>query len=160
MALPIKNRLDSTNFLTNILILIFYGLSAIGITTSLDPEQTITEIVNQNLEYILGTAIPALVNIGFKLTKKFQEGNVPWKNIIKSPNFVSQAIVILAMILSMVGIMMPLDAPAELTEAIFSASMVTIITAVVANIVNPIIHFIRDSKQPDPEPIDEPVNES
>lgn len=138
-----KSRLESTNFLTNVIVLIFMGLAATGITTTLDPEQTSVAIMAKDMEFIFQMLIPAGFTMGAKIWKNIQAGTFSFKAMIKSPNFITQAITVLASILGLIGIMLPETASTELTTAIFSGSVITIIGAVIANIINPLWHFLK-----------------
>jgi hypothetical protein len=138
-----KTRLESTNFLTNMVILVFIALGVNGIETTLDPVQTVQEVMAKNMEFIIQILIPALITIGAKVTKNIQAGTFSFKAMIKSPNFISQAIVVLAGILGGIGIMLPETAPTELTTAIFGGSVIAIIGAVIANVLNPLWHFLK-----------------
>lgn len=145
-----KSRLESTNFLTSVLTLALTALGVWGINIDIDPAQAIQEILAKNLEYIITIAIPSVGNLIFKITQKIQDGTLSIKRLFKSLNFVTQAITVLAVILTSVGIMIPETAPQALSEAIFSGSIVTIITALVTNVLNPLWHFFFDKKETQP----------
>jgi len=149
-----KTRLESTNFLTNVVILVFIALGIQGIETTLDPAQTVQEVMAKNMEFIVQILIPALITMGAKIWKNIQEGTFSLKALWKSPNFVTQAIVVLAGLLGFIGILLPDTAPTELTNAIFSGSIITLIGAVIANIINPLWHFLKDRLKKDaPAPV-------
>lgn len=151
-----KSRLESTNFLTNVIVLIFMGLAATGITTTLDPEQTSVAIMAKDMEFIFQMLIPAGFTMGAKIWKNIQAGTFSFKAMIKSPNFITQAITVLASILGLIGIMLPETASTELTTAIFSGSVITIIGAVIANVINPLWHFLKPILFP-PKDVPAPV---
>lgn len=139
-----KTRLESSNFLTNMVILVFIALGINGIETTLDPAQTVQEVMAKNMEFIVQILIPAAITMIAKIWKNVQAKTFSFKAMIKSPNFVTQAIVVLAGLLGFIGIMLPDTAPAELTNAIFSGSVITLVGAVIANIINPLWHWIQD----------------
>lgn len=139
-----KTRLESQNFLTNLVMLVFIGLGINGIDTTLDPGQTVTEIMAKNMDFIVQILIPAVITMGAKIVKNVQAGTFSFKAMIKSPNFITQAIVVLSGIFGFIGIMLPDTAPTELTNAIFGGTIITLIGAIIANVVNPIWHFIQE----------------
>lgn len=139
-----KTRLESQNFLANLVMLVFIGLGVNGIDTTLDPGQTVTEIMAKNMDFIIQILIPAVITMGAKIVKNVQAGTFSFKAMIKSPNFVTQAIVVLSGIFGFIGIMLPETASTELTNAIFGGTIITLIGAIIANVVNPIWHFIQD----------------
>lgn len=138
-----KTRLESQNFLTNVVILVFIALGVNGIETNLDPILTVQELLAKNMEFVIQIFVPALITIGAKVWKNVQAGTFSFRAMIKSPNFIAQAIVVLAGILGGIGIMLPETASDELTTAIFGGSVIAIIGAVIANILNPLWHFLK-----------------
>ncbi len=138
-----KTRLESTNFLANVVMLVFIALGVNGIETNLDPAQTVQELMAKNMEFIIQILIPALITMGAKIWKNIEAGIFSFKAMIKSPNFITQAIVVLAGILGTIGIMLPETASTELTTAIFGGSVIAIIGAVIANVLNPLWHFLK-----------------
>lgn len=138
-----KTRLESQNFLTNVVILAFIALGINGIETTLDPAVTVQELLAKNMEFVVQIFVPALITIGAKVWKNVQAGTFSFKAMIKSPNFIAQAIVVLAGILGGIGIVLPETAPQELTTAIFGGSVIAIIGAVIANVLNPLWHFLK-----------------
>lgn len=139
-----KARLESTNFITNVVILVFIALGINGIETNLDPAQTVQEIMAKNMDFIIQILIPASITIISKVWKNVQAGTFSFKAMIQSPNFITQALVVLAGILNFIGIILPANAPVELTNAIFSGSIIVLIGAIIANVINPIWHWIQD----------------
>lgn len=147
-----KTRLESQNFLTNVVILVFIALGVNGIETNLDPILTVQELLAKNMEFVIQIFVPALITIGAKVWKNVQAGTFSFKAMIKSPNFIAQAIVVLAGILGGIGIMLPETASDELTTAIFGGSVIAIIGAVIANILNPLWHFLKPILFPPKDP--------
>lgn len=151
-----KTRLESTNFLTNVVILIFIALGINGIETTLNPEETVRELLAKNLDFIIQIFVPAIITIGAKVVKNVQAGTFSFKAMVKSPNFITQAITVLSGLVAFVGIILPPDAPAALTEALFSGSVIVLIGAVIANIVNPLWHWLQEllkKKKDTPKPV-------
>ena len=138
-----KSRWESTNFITNILTLVVIVLGYQGIQLTVDPGEAVEQVMAMNWEYVGGILLPALAGLAFKVIQKIQEKTWDWGVILKSRNFWDQVITILAGVLMGVGILLPADAPAALTEAIFSGSVITIIVAIAANILNPLWHFLK-----------------
>lgn len=142
-----KNRFQSTNFLTNVITLIFIVLGVQNIQFTLDPGEAVNELLAHNWEYIGNILLPALSGLVFKIIQKVNEKTWDWKKVIKSTNFWTQAITVLAGVLAGVGILLPENAAPELTSAIFSGSVVTIITSVIANVLTPLWHFFKGRKK-------------
>lgn len=138
-----KTRFESTNFLTNVVTLVFIVLGYQGIQTTIDPGQAVTEVLAANWEYIGSILFPALSGLAFKVIQKIQAKTWDWKAVIKSTNFWTQAITVFAGAVAFIGIMLPATAPQALTEAIFSGSIWTLILAIVANVLTPIWQFIK-----------------
>jgi len=139
-----KTRLESQNFLTNVVILVFIALGVNGIETELDPALTVQEILAKNMDFIIQILIPAVITIGAKVWKNVQAGTFSFRAMIKSPNFITQAITVLSGVVAFIGIILPVNAPVELTEAIFGGSIIVLIGAIIANVINPIWHWIQD----------------
>jgi len=149
-----KTRLESQNFLTNIIVLIFIALGVNGIDATLDPGATAAAILARDLDFLLSVAVPSLMTITFKVWQAVQKKAFSFRAMLGSPNFITQAITVLAAIVGSIGIILPPDAPEALTSAIFSGSIGVIIAAVVLNILNPIWHWIQDRmKKDDPAPL-------
>lgn len=136
-----KKPIDSQNFLVNVITLVFIGLGISGVDVTLDPQETVTQLFAKNFEFLYSVFIPALVKLGFSLYKKIKEGTISLKAWIKTPNFVNQLIVLIAFLLTSVGIMIPADASAQLTSAIFGSSIIALITAVITNVLTPLWYF-------------------
>ena len=145
-----KTRLESQNFLTNVVTLLFIFLGVQGIDTALDPEATVVGLLTKDVEFIVSILIPGLITIIFKVVKNMQAGLFDWKKMWKSLNFITQAITVLAGALSFVGIILPPDAPADLSGAIFSGSIAVLISAIVLNVLNPIWHWLQDKLKKPP----------
>lgn len=143
-----KTRLESTNFLTNVVTLVFIALAATGITTTLDPGQTVISVMAKDMDFIIQIGIPAVITMGAKIWKNIQAGTFSFKAMIKSPNFITQALVVFSGIMAMIGIVLPETAPVELTNAIFGGSVLVLIGAIIANIINPIWHFLQPLLKP------------
>lgn len=149
-----KTRFESTNFLTNVVTLVFIVLGVQGIEWSIDPGVAVQEVLAANWEYIGNILFPALSGLAFKVIQKIQAGTWDWKAVLKSTNFWTQAVTILAGVLAGVGILLPADAPTALTMAIFSGSVITIIVAIIANIATPLWHFLQPILfPPKPDPV-------
>ena len=141
------NRLKSTNFYVNVLTLAFIAIHTVfGVTVNLDPEQTVVAFLAKDMEFILSIALPALFNIGFKIFGNIKAGLFDLKALLKSSNFWTQAVTVIAAIIAAVGILLPDNAPTELVNAFFGGSIIAIITAVIANVINPVWHWIKDRK--------------
>ena len=139
-----KTRFQSTNFLTNVITLLFITLGIQNIQFTIEPGEAINEILAQNWDYIGNILLPALSGLLFKIIQKVKEKTWDWKKVIKSTNFWTQAITVFAGVLAGVGILLPENAAPELATAIFSGSVVTIITSVFANVLTPLWHFFKD----------------
>lgn len=138
-----KSRWESTNFLTNAVTLVFIILGYQGIQMTIDPGQAVTEVLAANWEYIGSILFPALSGLAFKVIQKIKEKSWDWKTVVKSTNFWTQAITVLAGAMAFIGILLPATAPQALTDAIFSGSIWTLILAIAANVLTPIWQFIK-----------------
>lgn len=147
-----KSRLESTNFLTNVVTLIFIILGVQGIEWSIDPGVAVAEVMAANWEYIGNILFPALSGLAFRVIRKFQDKTWDWKLIVKSLNFWTQVITILAGVLMGVGIILPAGAPEALSQAIFSGSVVAIIVAIIANVGTPLWLFLQPILFPPKDP--------
>ena len=148
-----KTRLESQNFLTNVIILALMGLGVNGIDTTLNPEEFTFALLARDIDFLVSVALPAIITIVFKVTKNIQAGTFSFAKMIKSPNFITQAITALSLLVGGVGIILPPDAPQALTGAIFTGSIGVIIAAVVLNVLNPVWHWLQDRTKKDPATI-------
>lgn len=139
-----KTRLESQNFLTNMVTLLFIALGALGVETTLDPEATVVGILSKDVEFLVTILVPGLITIIFKVSQNIQAGTFDWKKLFKSPNFITQGITVLAALLGTIGIMLPETAPMELTNAIFGGSIAVLVSAIVLNVINPVWHWLQD----------------
>lgn len=150
-----KTRLQSQNFLTNVVTLLFIALGAMGVETNLDPDATAVGILSKDVEFLVTILVPGLITIIFKVSQNIQAGTFDWKKLFKSPNFITQGITVLAAMLGTIGIMLPETAPIELTNAIFGGSIAALVSAIVLNVINPVWHWLQDrlkKDQPAPAP--------
>lgn len=145
-----KTSLESQNFLTNVIILAFMGLGVNGIDTALNPGEFALAVLARDMEFLISVALPAIITITFKVTKNIQAKTFSFARMIKSPNFITQAITVLALLVGGIGIILPPDAPQALTGAIFSGSIGVIIAAVVLNVLNPLWHWLQNRTKKDP----------
>ena len=145
-----KTRLESQNFLTNVIILALMGLGVNGIDTTLNPEEFTFALLARDIDFLVSVALPAIITIVFKVTKNIQAGTFSFAKMIKSPNFITQAITALSLLVGGIGIILPPDAPQALTGAIFTGSIGVIIAAVVLNVLNPVWHWLQDRTKKDP----------
>ncbi len=149
-----KTRFESTNFLTNFVTLVFIVLGVQGVEWTIDPGQAISEVLANNWEYIGNILFPALSGLAFKVIQKIQSGTWDWRAILKSTNFWTQAVTILAGVLALVGVTLPADAPVEISQAIMTGSVWTIAVAILANFITPIWQiFFKPKTKPDPAPV-------
>lgn len=151
-----KSRFESTNFLTNVVTLVMIFLGYQGIQLSIDPGQAVTEVLAANWEYIGTILFPALSGLAFKVIQKIKEKSWNWSAVVKSTNFWTQLVTVVAGAVAFAGIMLPDTAPQAITDAIFSGSVWTIILAIAANILNPLWQFLRPILFP-PKDVPAPV---
>lgn len=151
-----KSRLESQNFLTSVVTLLLIALGVQGIEVTLNAEEVVREVLAKNLEFISTVLIPSVITIVFKVSQNVKNGTFQLSKLWKSPNFITQAITVLAGILTFIGILLPDTAPQALSDAIFSGSVGSIITAIIVNVGNPLWHFIQDLLKKDNAPV-EPV---
>lgn len=141
-----KSRFESTNFLTNVVTLIFIVIGVQGIEWTIDPGVAITEVLAANWEYIGNILLPALSGLTFKIIQKLQAKTWDWKAVLKSTNFWTQAITILAGLLAGIGFILPADTATEITNAIFSGSIGALVLAILANVITPLWQILFKPK--------------
>ena len=144
MSTVIKKRSESLNFYTSFVTLVFIGFGVWGIETTLDPTELIKNIFEKNWEWILSVALPSVTTLGFKLYQKIVDKAINFKLLLKSPNFITQALTVLAVLLGFIGIKFGPDMPQAISDAIMGGSVFAIFSALIAHVLNPIWHFIKD----------------
>lgn len=144
MSTVIKKRSESLNFYTSFVTLVFIGFGVWGIETTLDPAELIKNIFEKNWEWILSVALPSVTTLGFKLYQKIVDKAINFKLLLKSPNFITQALTVLAVLLGFIGIKFGPDMPQAISDAIMGGSVFAIFSALIAHVLNPIWHFIKD----------------
>lgn len=144
MTKVIKSRTESLNFFTSIVTLIFIAFGLWNIEVDLDAGELVKNIFDKNWEYVLQVAVPSLLTLTFKLWDKIKAKALNFKLLFKSPNFVTQALTVVAVAASFIGIAFDAAMPQAISDAIFSGSFVLLLSAIVAHVLNPIWHFIRD----------------
>ena len=144
MSTAIKKRSESLNFYTSLVTLVFIAFGVWGIETTLDPTELIKNIFEKNWEWILSVALPSVTTLGFKLYQKIVDKAINFKLLLKSPNFITQALTVLAVLLGFIGIKFGPDMPQAISDAIMGGSVFAIFSALIAHVLNPIWHFIKD----------------
>lgn len=144
MSTVIKKRSESLNFYTSFVTLVFIGFGVWGIETTLDPTELIKNIFEKNWEWILSVGLPSITTLGFKLYQKIVDKAINFKLLLKSPNFITQALTVLAVLLGFIGIKFGPDMPQAISDAIMGGSVFAIFSALIAHVLNPIWHFIKD----------------
>lgn len=144
MSIVIKKRSESLNFYNSVITLIFIAFGIWGIETTLDPAELIKNIFEKNWEWILSVALPSVTTLGFKLYQKIVDKAINFKLLLKSPNFITQALTVLAVLLGFIGIKFGPDMPQAISDAIMGGSVFAIFSALIAHVLNPIWHFIKD----------------
>ena len=144
MSTVIKKRSESLNFYNSVITLIFIAFGVWGIETTLDPAELIKNIFEKNWEWILSVALPSVTTLGFKLYQKIVDKTINLKLLLKSPNFITQALTVLAVLLGFIGIKFGPDMPQAISDAIMGGSVFAIFSALIAHVLNPIWHFIKD----------------
>ena len=139
-----KTRANSINWYTSIITLLFSAIAAWGIEVDLDAVNITEEIINNNWSYILSALLPSLITMSMKLWDKYKNKMLKFKELIKSPNFITQAITTVSLLLGSIGIIFGDAMPQAVSDAIFSGSTISLLTALVAHVLNPIWHFIKD----------------
>lgn len=144
MTKVIKSRTESLNFFTSVVTLIFIAFGLWNIEVDLNAGELVKNIFDKNWEYVLQVAVPSLLTLTFKLWDKIKAKALNFKLLFKSPNFVTQALTVVAVAASFIGIAFDALMPQAISDAIFSGSFVLLLSAIVAHVLNPIWHFIRD----------------
>lgn len=145
-----SERLKSSNFIVNIagLVLSFIG-AATAVPMVLDVDTTVTAVIEQNWGYIVGTALPILVNYASRVIEKIKAGLFSVQQAFRDTNTWMAIITLVAFILSGIGIILPDDAPQAIIDAIEVGSSSAIFTAIAVYIINPIWHAIFDKDEPE-----------
>ena len=144
MSTVIKQRSESLNFYNSVVTLIFIAFGVWGIETTLDPTELVKNIFEKNWDFVLQVAVPSVITISFKLYQKIKDKAINFKLLLKSPNFITQALTVLATILGFIGITFGPDMPQAISDAIMGGSIFAIFSALIAHVLNPIWHFIKD----------------
>lgn len=144
MTKVVKSRTESLNFFTSVVTLIFIAFGLWNIEVDLNAGELVKNIFDKNWEYVLQVAVPSLLTLTFKLWDKIKAKALNFKLLFKSPNFVTQALTVVAVAASFIGIAFDTLMPQAISDAIFSGSFVLLLSAIVAHVLNPIWHFIRD----------------
>lgn len=139
-----KSRIQSQNFLTSIVTLIFMAFGVQGIQINLTGEQVVTEVMAQNWDFIVNALIPTLSLMVFKLSEKIKDKTFQWSLFVKDTNFMTFGLTVIIGLLNGIGFVIAETASAEIAAAIASGSVISILIAIFLNVANPLWHFIRD----------------
>jgi len=140
----VKKRVDSINWYTSILSLVFAAFAAWNIEVDLNAADVVREVLAKNWNYIITFLAPSVITISMKLYDKYKSKLLKLKDLIKSPNFITQALSVIALLTTLIGLVFGPDMPQAVSDAIASGSFIAIITALVAHVLNPMWHFIKD----------------
>jgi len=140
-------RLNSTNFLTDIITAALYVVAGGAlVNVSFDVDATILAVIEQNWGYLASVSIPALIQFATKVIQNIKEGSFKLANIFKSPNAVTRLLVVFGGLMATLNVVLPTDMPQVLSDAIFNGGLAAVVTAVIATIVNPIYHIWKDRR--------------
>lgn len=136
----VKESLDSQNFFTNLLTVLFIALNfnGAGLPTEL-PVSIIDAIMAGDFNNLIFIALPSLINSILKITR------TGWSwGFWKTQNFWAQILTVLFIGLAAYGVIVPDNAVAELLSAFMSKELSAIIIALVINVVNPLTYIFFD----------------
>lgn len=139
-----KRRIDSVNWYTTLVTLALSIIGALNIDVTIDGTEAVNQVLAKNWEYIVSILVPSVITMSTKLWDKIKNKTLVFKDIFKSPNFITQALSTIALLATLINITFDSAMPQALSDAIFSGSIITILTALVAHVLNPIWHFIKD----------------
>lgn len=140
----VKQRVDSINWYTSLVSLVLTAFAAWNIEVDLNANDVVNEVIAKNWNYIVTILVPSVITISMKVYTKYKAKLLKLKDLIKSPNFITQALSVVALVTTLIGITFGSEMPQAVSDAITSGSFITLLTALVAHVLNPIWHFIKD----------------
>ncbi len=141
-----KSVLESKNFLVSIITLVLLAFEANSLQVNVKPEQIADTILNRDLGAILALVVMNFLNPIMKLATKAAKWD--W-GFVKSPNFWTQALTVVLVLVAVLGIEFPKNAAPELVAAYYSKQFSVIGMALLINVFNPIYHFIKNKQAKD-----------
>lgn len=138
-----KSPLQSKNFLVSIITLVLLAFEANSLQVNVKPEQIADVLLNRDLGGIIALIVMNFLNPIMKLATKAAKWD--W-GFLKSPNFWTQGLTVILVLIATFGIDFPNNAAPALVTAYYSKQFTVIAMALLINIVNPVYHFIKDKQ--------------
>ena len=138
-----KSVLKSKNFLVSIITLVLLAFEANSLPINVKPEQIADVVLSQDFGAIIALVVMNFLNPIMKLATKATKWD--W-GFLKSPNFWTQGLTVVLVIIAAFGIDFPNNAAPALVTAYYSKQFSIIAMAILINVVNPIYHFIKDAR--------------
>jgi len=135
-----KSPLQSKNFLVSIITLVLLAFEANSLPINVKPEQIADVLLNRDLGAIIALIMMNFLNPIMKLATKAAKWD--W-GFVKSPNFWTQGLTVILVLISTFGIDFPNNAAPALITAYYSKQFTVIAMALLINVVNPIYHFVK-----------------
>jgi len=143
MSAKTKSPLQSRNFLVSIVSLVLLSFQANHINVDVGAGEIVDVVMSKDLGAILSLAVLNLINPIMKLASK----STTWDwGFTKSPNFWTQVLTVVLVLIAGVGIPFPENASAELITAWASKEFSVIAIAIIVNVANPLYHFFVKKK--------------
>ena len=136
-----KSVLQSKNFLVSIITLVLLAFEANSLQVNVKPEQVADVLLNRDLGAIIALVVMNFLNPIMKLATKAAKWD--W-GFVKSPNFWTQGLTVVLVLIASFGIDFPKNAAPALVTAYYSKQFTVIAMALLINVVNPIYHFVKD----------------
>jgi len=100
----VKQRVDSINWYTSLVSLVLTAFAAWNIEVDLNANDVVNEVIAKNWNYIVTILVPSVITISMKLYTKYKAKLLKLKDLIKSPNFITQALSVVALVTTLIGI--------------------------------------------------------
>lgn len=136
-----KSPLQSKNFLVSVITLVLLAFEANSLQVNVKPEQVADVLLNRDLGAIIALIVMNFLNPIMKLATKAAKWD--W-GFVKSPNFWTQGLTVVLVLIATFGIQFPDNAAPELITAYYSKQFSVIAMALLINVINPVYHFIKN----------------
>jgi uncharacterized membrane protein len=143
-----KSVLQSKNFLVSVITLVLLAFEANSLQVNLKPEQVADVLLNRDVGAIVALIVMNFLNPIMKLATKAAKWD--W-GFLKSPNFWTQVLTVVLVLVAAYGIEFPENAAPALVTAYYSKQFSIIAMALVVNLINPLYHFFAKKKAANPQ---------
>lgn len=146
----ITSTLESRNFFVSLVSIVLLALEANNLSLGTDAGTIIDTVASADVGRIVSLVLVNFLNPIMKIVTK----TASWSwDFLKSPNFWTQVATVVLVGLSLLGILFPEGAAANIVQAIFGKEFLAIAVALVINLINPLYHFIFDRKKVEGETV-------